>query len=100
MELRICIDVDDMERAVAFYTAGLGLQVGRGLLQGGGLLQFLAQGGVVQALRKRRPGFFHEDVPVARRAQALAQCAQAVLQRRQRLLAPGSGAGQRAAGHA
>jgi predicted enzyme related to lactoylglutathione lyase len=29
MELRICIDVDDMERAVAFYTQGLGLQVGR-----------------------------------------------------------------------
>ena len=29
MELRICIDVDDMERAVAFYTEGLGLQVGR-----------------------------------------------------------------------
>lgn len=31
MELRICIDVDDMERAVAFYTQGLGLQVGRRL---------------------------------------------------------------------
>lgn len=29
MELRICIDVDDMERAVAFYTGGLGLRVGR-----------------------------------------------------------------------
>jgi len=29
MELRICIDVDDMERAVAFYTQGLGLRVGR-----------------------------------------------------------------------
>ncbi|MCZ8255076.1 MAG: VOC family protein [Bacteroidia bacterium] len=29
MELRICIDVDDMERAVAFYTEGLGLRVGR-----------------------------------------------------------------------
>ncbi|MBW8722329.1 MAG: VOC family protein, partial [Polaromonas sp.] len=31
MELRICIDVDDMDRAVAFYTLGLGLQVGRRL---------------------------------------------------------------------
>ncbi|MDO9406000.1 MAG: VOC family protein [Polaromonas sp.] len=31
MELRICIDVDDMERAIAFYTQGLGLQVGRRL---------------------------------------------------------------------
>jgi predicted enzyme related to lactoylglutathione lyase len=29
MELRICIDVDDMDRAVTFYTKGLGLQVGR-----------------------------------------------------------------------
>ena len=29
MELRVCIDVDDMARAVAFYTEGLGLRVGR-----------------------------------------------------------------------
>ena len=29
MELRICIDVDDMDRAIAFYTVGLGLRVGR-----------------------------------------------------------------------
>jgi catechol 2,3-dioxygenase-like lactoylglutathione lyase family enzyme len=29
MELRICMDVNDMERAIAFYTGGLGLQVGR-----------------------------------------------------------------------
>ena len=29
MELRICIDVDDMDRAIVFYTRGLGLQVGR-----------------------------------------------------------------------
>ena len=29
MELRICIDVDDMERAIAFYTEGLGLKLGR-----------------------------------------------------------------------
>jgi predicted enzyme related to lactoylglutathione lyase len=29
MELRICIDVDDMERAIDFYTLGLGLTVGR-----------------------------------------------------------------------
>ena len=29
MELRICIDVDDMDRAIAFYTNGLGLHVGR-----------------------------------------------------------------------
>ncbi|MDI1270474.1 MAG: VOC family protein [Polaromonas sp.] len=29
MDIRICIDVDDMERAVAFYTGGLGLRCGR-----------------------------------------------------------------------
>jgi catechol 2,3-dioxygenase-like lactoylglutathione lyase family enzyme len=29
MELRICMDVNDMERAIAFYTEGLGLRVGR-----------------------------------------------------------------------
>ena len=29
MELRICIDVDDMDRAITFYTNGLGLHVGR-----------------------------------------------------------------------
>lgn len=32
MDLRICIDVDDLERAIAFYTAGVGLTVGRRLL--------------------------------------------------------------------
>ncbi|MBA2963374.1 MULTISPECIES: VOC family protein [Ramlibacter] len=31
MELRICIDVDDLERGIAFYTDGLGLRVGRRL---------------------------------------------------------------------
>lgn len=31
MEVRICIDVDDIERAIAFYTGGLGLRVGRRL---------------------------------------------------------------------
>ena len=31
MDLRICIDVDDIERGIAFYTDGLGLTVGRRL---------------------------------------------------------------------
>ena len=31
MDLRICIDVDDIPRAIAFYTNGLGLQIGRRL---------------------------------------------------------------------
>lgn len=29
LQLRICIDVDDLERAVRFYTQALGLQIGR-----------------------------------------------------------------------
>jgi catechol 2,3-dioxygenase-like lactoylglutathione lyase family enzyme len=31
MDIRICIDVDDLEHAIAFYTAGLGLRLGRRL---------------------------------------------------------------------
>jgi catechol 2,3-dioxygenase-like lactoylglutathione lyase family enzyme len=31
MELRICIDVDDLQRGIAFYTQGLGLRLGRKL---------------------------------------------------------------------
>jgi predicted enzyme related to lactoylglutathione lyase len=29
MNLRVCIDVDDVERGIAFFTKGLGLHVGR-----------------------------------------------------------------------
>ncbi|ATB30220.1 VOC family protein [Melittangium boletus] len=29
LELRVCIDVEDLERALAFYTAALGLKPGR-----------------------------------------------------------------------
>ena len=28
-ELRVCIDVDDLEKGIAFYTRGLGLTLGR-----------------------------------------------------------------------
>ena len=28
-ELRVCIDVDDLDKAIAFYTQALGLKVGR-----------------------------------------------------------------------
>lgn len=31
MQIRICIDVDDLERGIAFYTQGLGLHLGRRL---------------------------------------------------------------------
>ena len=49
MTALINIDVDDLERAVAFYTAGLGLTVGRKLgpdiveLSGGGVPIYLLQ---------------------------------------------------------
>ena len=31
MDIRICIDVNDIERAIEFYTQGLGLRMGRRL---------------------------------------------------------------------
>ena len=31
MDIRICIDVNDIERAIEFYTRGLGLRLGRRL---------------------------------------------------------------------
>lgn len=31
MDIRICIDVDDLARGIAFYTEGLGLRLGRRL---------------------------------------------------------------------
>lgn len=34
MDIRICIDVDELERGIAFYTQGLGLQLGRRLGDG------------------------------------------------------------------
>jgi catechol 2,3-dioxygenase-like lactoylglutathione lyase family enzyme len=34
MDIRICIDVDDLERGIAFYTRGLGLRLGRRLGEG------------------------------------------------------------------
>jgi catechol 2,3-dioxygenase-like lactoylglutathione lyase family enzyme len=34
MDMRVCIDVDDLERAISFYTAGLGLRLGRRLGSG------------------------------------------------------------------
>jgi catechol 2,3-dioxygenase-like lactoylglutathione lyase family enzyme len=48
MELRICIDVNDMERAVAFYTEGLGLRVGRRFQQG--FVEILGAGSPIDLL--------------------------------------------------
>ncbi len=49
MEIRICIDVDDLERGIAFYAQGLGLRTGRRLgddwvelLGGGSAIDLLA----------------------------------------------------------
>jgi catechol 2,3-dioxygenase-like lactoylglutathione lyase family enzyme len=48
MDLRICIDVDDMSRAVAFYTGGLGLQMGRRL--GNNWVEILGAGSPIDLL--------------------------------------------------
>lgn len=48
MELRICIDVNDMERAVAFYTEGLGLHCGRRFQSG--FVELLGAGSPIDLL--------------------------------------------------
>lgn len=49
MEIRICIDVGDMERALAFYTQGLGLRAGRRL--GDDWAEVLGAGSPIDLLR-------------------------------------------------
>jgi len=48
MDMRICIDVDDMERAIAFYTQGLDLRLGRRL--GGDWAELLGGGSPIDLL--------------------------------------------------
>ena len=48
MEIRICIDVDDLERGIAFYTQGLGLRVGRRL--GDDWVELLGAGSAIDLL--------------------------------------------------
>ncbi|OOG47450.1 VOC family protein [Polaromonas sp. A23] len=48
MELRICIDVNDMDRAVAFYTEGLGLHCGRRFQSG--FVELLGAGSPIDLL--------------------------------------------------
>jgi catechol 2,3-dioxygenase-like lactoylglutathione lyase family enzyme len=48
MELRICIDVDDLERGIAFYTRGLGLVCGRRL--GSDWVELLGAGSPIDLL--------------------------------------------------
>jgi catechol 2,3-dioxygenase-like lactoylglutathione lyase family enzyme len=48
MDIRICIDVNDMERAVAFYTEGLGLHCGRRFQSG--FVELLGAGSPIDLL--------------------------------------------------
>jgi len=48
MDIRICIDVPDLERAIAFYTDGLGLRLGRRL--GNDWAELLGAGSAVDLL--------------------------------------------------
>jgi catechol 2,3-dioxygenase-like lactoylglutathione lyase family enzyme len=53
IELRVCIDVDDLERGIAFYTGGLGLRPGRRL---GDAWAELLGGATPIDLLAKRPG--------------------------------------------
>lgn len=48
MEIRICIDVNDMARAIAFYTDGLGLRTGRRFQSG--FVELLGAGSPIDLL--------------------------------------------------
>ena len=48
MEIRVCIDVDDLERGIAFYTQGLGLRQGRRL--GNDWVELLGAGSAIDLL--------------------------------------------------
>ena len=62
MDIRICIDVDDLESALAFYTQGLGLRLGRRLdsdwaelLGGSSPIDLLASAGGTAPLGEAHP---------------------------------------------
>lgn len=50
MEIRVCIDVDDVEKAIAFYCDGLGLRVGRRLKND--WIELLGAGSPIDLLRE------------------------------------------------
>ena len=52
--LRVCIDVDDLERGVAFYTGALGLKVGRRL--GGSVVELLGAVAPIDLLEQPAAG--------------------------------------------
>lgn len=66
MEIRICIDVPDMERAIAFYTQGLGLRVARRL--GDDWAELLGAGSPIDLLRNEPGTAPLGDVKPARRS--------------------------------
>lgn len=49
-ELRVCIDVDDLEKGIAFYTQALGLKVGRRF--GSGAAELLGASSPIDILAK------------------------------------------------
>ncbi len=49
-ELRICIDVDDLEKGIAFYTRGIGLTLGRRF--GGKWAELLGASSAIDLLAK------------------------------------------------
>jgi len=50
MDIRICIDVDDLERGIAFYTGGFGLRLGRRL--GSDWAELLGERATIDLLHK------------------------------------------------
>jgi predicted enzyme related to lactoylglutathione lyase len=51
MDIRICIDVDDLERAISFYTQGLQLRLGRRL--GSDWAELLGAGSAIDLLAEK-----------------------------------------------
>jgi predicted enzyme related to lactoylglutathione lyase len=50
VDVRICIDVDDMHKAVTFYTQALGLKIGRRF--GSDFVELLGAGSPIDLLKK------------------------------------------------
>ncbi len=62
MDIRICIDVDDLDRAIAFYTRGLQLTLGRRL--GSDWAELLGAGSAIDLLVEKRRDFRRHWTPV------------------------------------
>jgi predicted enzyme related to lactoylglutathione lyase len=66
MELVINIDVDDLEKAIAFYSAGLGLRLGRRLFDDS-VAEMSGASSTIQLLLKPAGNSPAASVPVTRR---------------------------------